>query len=150
MTTSILFNKAQIEALIPHKANMCLLEEVHTYTQDQICCRTSTHLSPDNPLKQNGMLSKMHLIEYAAQAIAIHGGILDRENTCKPRLGYIAAVKSVEWFGFDTTAKFLEVRGSVVLSDDNSKLYDLTVIHPDGTISCTARVLVALQKESVN
>lgn len=143
-------DKSQIESLIPHKSGMCLLEEVCSYSHEIICCRTSTHLNSDNPLKQNGVLSQMHLIEYAAQAIAIHGGILDCENSSESRLGYIAAVKSVEWFDFDVDAKFLEIHGTVVLADDNSKLYDLDVMHPDGTKACATRVLVALQNAGEN
>ena len=77
MTAVPIITKTDIEAIIPHAGDMCLLEQVISFSNEEIICRTQSHLNADNPLKTNGRLSKMHLIEYGAQAIALHVGLLE-------------------------------------------------------------------------
>jgi predicted hotdog family 3-hydroxylacyl-ACP dehydratase len=68
-------NRAWIEARIPHQGRMCLLDEVLDWNAQHIRCRTATHRAPDNPLRSHGRLSIACGIEYAAQAMALHGAL---------------------------------------------------------------------------
>lgn len=65
----------QIRKLIPHAGSMCLLEHVIECDDEKIVCQTRSHLAPDNPLRHKGRLSSICGIEYAAQAMALHGAI---------------------------------------------------------------------------
>lgn len=87
-----------IRALIPHAGNMCLLYQVLSADDASISCTSISQVEAANPLRVGGKLSALCGIEYAAQAMAIHGGLtaqaLNNENT--PRLGYIVALSNVE------------------------------------------------------
>jgi predicted hotdog family 3-hydroxylacyl-ACP dehydratase len=71
----MLLNRAWIEARIPHQGRMCLLDEVLDWDAQHIRCRTATHRAKDNPLRSHDRLSIACGIEYAAQAMALHGGL---------------------------------------------------------------------------
>ncbi len=65
----------RIRELVPHAGAMCLLESVVQYDDQSICCETSSHLGAHNPLRYKGRLSSLCGIEYAAQAMALHGAL---------------------------------------------------------------------------
>lgn len=140
---AVILTKPDIEALIPHAGGMCLLEQVLSYTDEEIICRTQSHLEVGNPLKTDGKLSKMHLIEYGAQAIAVHGGLMARSlATVAPKLGYIATVKAVKWGIFDPLTEFLEVTATAIMADEMSKLYTFCVTDAELRKVCSGRVMV--------
>ena len=68
-------NRAWIEERIPHHGRMCLLDEVIEWDAQHIRCRSATHRDPDNPLRSHGRLGIACGIEYAAQAMALHGAL---------------------------------------------------------------------------
>jgi predicted hotdog family 3-hydroxylacyl-ACP dehydratase len=70
-----MLNRAWIEARIPHQGRMCLLDEVLDWDARHIRCRTATHRAPDNPLRSHDSLGVACGIEYAAQAMALHGAL---------------------------------------------------------------------------
>ncbi len=65
----------RIRKLVPHAGNMCLLERVVACDAASIRCETRSHLDQSNPLRRNGHLSSICAIEYAAQAMALHGAL---------------------------------------------------------------------------
>jgi len=69
-------NRQWIERHIPHAGRMCLLDEVLAWDANRIVCRSSTHRHVDNPLRVNGTLGAACGIEYAAQAMAVHGALI--------------------------------------------------------------------------
>src|ERR1700679_4346194 len=68
-------NRAWIETRIPHQGRMCLLDQVLAWDAHHIRCRTSTHRALDNPLRSHDRLGIASGIEYAAQAMALHGAL---------------------------------------------------------------------------
>ena len=68
-------NRAWIEAHIPHRGRMCLLDEVLAWDAHHVRCSTGTHRAPDNPLRSHDRLGIASGIEYAAQAMALHGAL---------------------------------------------------------------------------
>lgn len=87
---------AWIAAHIPHQGSMCLLDAVLRWDDACIVCRADSHARPDNPLRTNGALGIANGIEYAAQAMAVHGALLADSETA-PAAGFLASVRDVQW-----------------------------------------------------
>jgi predicted hotdog family 3-hydroxylacyl-ACP dehydratase len=90
--------KLQIEQLIPHAGAMCLLDRVLHWDADSIECAASGHRALDNPLRRGDRLPISAGIEYAAQAVAVHGGLLRaKSGPGAARRGYLAVLNDVSW-----------------------------------------------------
>lgn len=74
---------------------MCLLDEVLHWDSVRIRCRSSTHRSLDNPLRADGRLGAACGIEYASQAMAVHGALLAPQNDAPAALGYLGSLRAV-------------------------------------------------------
>lgn len=88
-------SKAEICALLPHAGDMCLLDTVLIWDMNEITARASSHRDPNNPLRSDGMLPAVCGVEYAAQVVGIHGGLVLRESRAKPTAGYLAALRDL-------------------------------------------------------
>jgi predicted hotdog family 3-hydroxylacyl-ACP dehydratase len=89
-----MLGKAEIARVIPHAGAMCLLDEVLSWDAATIRCASRTHRDPDNPLRSRGELPALCGIEYAAQAMAVHGGLAGMV-AAKPRAGYLISVRDL-------------------------------------------------------
>ncbi len=78
---------------------MCLLDRVEYYDAVQIVCCASSHRDVHNTLRHAGQLSAQAGIEYAAQTVSVHGGLLARQHEIQPvpRQGMIAVLTDVHW-----------------------------------------------------
>lgn len=85
---------AAIARLIPHQGRMCLLDAVLECTPTRLRCRASSHRQAAHPLAEAGVLRSPSAIEYAAQAMALHGALNVREGVIG-RPGYIASARGV-------------------------------------------------------
>lgn len=85
-----------IESLIPHADAMCLLDCVIEWNAERIVTATSSHRSPTNPLRSRGKLRALHLCEYGAQAMAIHGGLVARASGTVARPGFLVSLRDVK------------------------------------------------------
>jgi predicted hotdog family 3-hydroxylacyl-ACP dehydratase len=94
----MLLNRAWIEARIPHQGRMCLLDEVIEWNAQYIRCGTATHRAPDNPLRSHGRLGSAVGIEYAAQAMALHGALAGGAQRTAPQVGLLAGLRDVRLF----------------------------------------------------
>src|ERR1700683_1252540 len=83
-----------IGAHIPHAGKMCLLDTVLDWDANRIECRTSTHRDADNPLRSHGRLGCACGVEYAAQAMAVHGALV-AGRTGAPTAGYLVGLRRV-------------------------------------------------------
>ena len=90
----MLVTRAQIAGLIPHAGAMCLLDGVVNWDENRIRCVSRSHLDPVNPLRAGGRLPAVCGIEYAAQAMAVHGGLAGKTRG-RPAAGYLASVRDV-------------------------------------------------------
>jgi predicted hotdog family 3-hydroxylacyl-ACP dehydratase len=92
-------NRAWIEARIPHQGRMCLLDEVIAWNARHIRCSTGTHRALDNPLRSHDRLGIACGIEYAAQAMALHGALASAAAGgtagAAARVGLLASVRDV-------------------------------------------------------
>jgi predicted hotdog family 3-hydroxylacyl-ACP dehydratase len=127
-----LLDASQIALLIPHHGNMCLLACVNTFDAHHIHCSAASHRFPSNPLRENEMLHAVCGIEYAAQAMAVHGALSSQKNTSLPRGGRLASVRSVDIFviRLDTIEDNLDVYATLLMNDENTMMYEFTVSTP--------------------
>ena len=124
MTT---FDHAWIAAHIPHHGSMCLLDHVVDHDAQRVRCIARSHRTSDNPLRSHGRLAAACGIEYAAQAMAVHGALL--AGGARPRPGFLASVRSaVLHVGrLDDIAQDLAVDAVRVTGDSGTVLYDFTL-----------------------
>jgi predicted hotdog family 3-hydroxylacyl-ACP dehydratase len=122
-----------IESHIPHQGSMCLLDEVLTWNAVRVQCRSSTHRDITNPLRSRDRLAAVCGIEYAAQAMAVHGALIASRITTSPKStavgGYLASVRSVTLFAnrLDDVEGDLVATAELVTGDDRTVLYDFSV-----------------------
>ena len=74
---------------------MCLLERVVEWDDRRVVLETATHRSPTNPLRVDGRLRAVHLCEYGAQAMAVHGGLRGTRTGAQPKPGMLVSLRSV-------------------------------------------------------
>jgi len=89
-------NRQWIAAHIPHQGDMCLLDEVLDWNSGEIRCRTGSHRLATNPLRTGTQLHALCGIEYAAQAVAIHGTLTASEFAHIPFPGFLVSVRNVD------------------------------------------------------
>jgi len=133
-------NKTQFSHLIPHTGSMSLIDHVKSWTDKQISCTTKSHLAKDNPLRLNNSLSAMNLIEYGAQSMAIHGGLLS--GHCSP--GYLAAIRGAHFYidSLDTIKGVLHIEARVELKIDNGAVYAFSIYDAQQNLLLDARATV--------
>jgi len=85
-----------IAALIPHQGTMCLLDRVVEWDKDSIVLATRTHRAPDNPLRLDGRVRAVHLCEYGAQAMAVHGGLSAQADGRTAKPGFLVSLRDVK------------------------------------------------------
>ncbi|MDO9202010.1 MAG: hotdog family protein [Hydrogenophaga sp.] len=121
---------AWIAARIPHQGSMCLLDGVVEWSADHIVCRALSHTDPAHPLRAAGRLGAANGIEYAAQAMAVHGALVAGASAA-PRQGYLTSVRSVSLHAerLDHLPGPLSVRAERLSGDVNNVLYRFTLHH---------------------
>lgn len=145
-----MLDRVAIAARIPHQGSMCLLDAVLAWDSGQIHCRASSHRQPDNPLRAAERLGAACGIEYAAQAMAVHGALLAPEGA-PPRPGYLASVRSVQLAvdRLDDLAQDLDIVAERLSGDEHNILYHFRVEHAgDLLLSGRAAVMLVAQPES--
>jgi predicted hotdog family 3-hydroxylacyl-ACP dehydratase len=113
---------------VPHAGSMCLLNEVTRWDEGRIFARAINHNDIDNPLRHGDHLPALCAIEYAAQAMAIHGALMAKEGAA-PRIGFIGSVRDVRLNveHLDGITAPLEIEAVKQLADENHSLYELRV-----------------------
>ena len=139
-----------IAAHIPHQGDMCLLDAVSEWSENAIACRAISHTSPANPLRAEGRLGAANGIEYAAQAMAIHGALLANAND-QPRQGYLTSVRSVQLHvdRLDNLDGELLVEAERLSGDSNHILYQFSLSHA-GRCLLAGRAAVVLDAAALN
>ena len=86
---------AGIEALVPHRGAMCLLDRMVSWDESRIECLATGHRDPAHPLRSRSGLMAGTAIEYAAQAAALHGGLVAQASGATASPGYLASAREV-------------------------------------------------------
>jgi predicted hotdog family 3-hydroxylacyl-ACP dehydratase len=119
--------REDLARLIPHQGRMCLLDGVIEYDDTSIVCISATHRSAENPLRSRGRLGAWCGLEYAAQAVAVHGGLLAASAAAQP--GYLAGARDLRLAveRLDDIESDLILRAEQLFAGGQSLLYAFTV-----------------------
>lgn len=121
-------SRGEIARLIPHAGAMCLLDGVVAWDAQRVQAVSRTHRDPRNPLRTDGRLPAICGIEYAAQAMAVHGG-LSGKVAGRPRAGYLAALRDVvcsePWL--DAHEGDLVIEAELLMGDGERVVYGFTL-----------------------
>jgi predicted hotdog family 3-hydroxylacyl-ACP dehydratase len=134
-----------IASHIAHQGSMCLLEQVMSWDAQNILCRSISHRAEDNPLRAHGRLGAACAIEYAAQAIAVHGALLQPPCGAKPAFGLLASAREVELLvtRLDDLACDVSVSAQRLHSDERGALYSFA-LHAGQSLLVRGRVSLLL------
>ncbi|MEO8848866.1 MAG: 3-hydroxylacyl-ACP dehydratase [Casimicrobiaceae bacterium] len=83
-----------IASLLPHTGSMIMPQEILHFDKLRLTCSTRRHRAADNPLRCDGRLAALAGIEFAAQAMALHGA-LRRSPPAALRHGRLVSVRDV-------------------------------------------------------
>lgn len=121
-------DRAAIAARIPHQGTMCLLGSVCAWDAGRIVCAASSHRAADNPLRAADRLGAGCGIEYAAQAMAIHGALL-AEGQPRPAAGYLTSARGVALHveRLDDIAGDLAIVAERLSGDTHSVMYSFVI-----------------------
>lgn len=129
--------------LIPHSGAMCLLDDVVGWTEGTIHARSDSHRDPANPLRSDGRLRALHLCEYGAQAMAVHGGLLARAAGGVAAPGFLVSLRAVELHidRVDDLDGSIDVHAERLLGGEGGWQYAFRIEHED-VLLATGRAAV--------
>jgi predicted hotdog family 3-hydroxylacyl-ACP dehydratase len=132
----------QIARRIPHSGRMCLLNEIVNWDAQLIHARAVSHRQLDNPLRNRDGLGIAAGIEYAGQAMAVHGSL---SSDGLPHAGRLASARGVKchvrWL--DRVDDDLDILARKLSGDDAAMVYHFE-ISAGARLLISGRVSVAL------
>jgi predicted hotdog family 3-hydroxylacyl-ACP dehydratase len=130
-----MLTRSQIEARIPHAGSMCLLDRVARWDETQIVCH-ATAPTAGHPFAAAHGVPVVASVEYAAQAAALHGALLD--DSREPHGGMLATLSEVELTVgcLDQSSSALTVEARLIVRGVSGCTYSFTVQDARG---CRAR-----------
>jgi predicted hotdog family 3-hydroxylacyl-ACP dehydratase len=135
-------SRAAIAHLVPHQGAMCLLDRVEACDAGGIVCVAISHREAGNPLRRDGRLPAACGVEYALQAMALHGALTDG---AAQGVGFLAALSgvalAVEWL--DPVAGDLRVVATALARESRGFIYDFAV-NGDGQALVSGRATIVL------
>lgn len=127
----MIVEKAQWQHLIPHRDAMALLDRVLAWDNDEIHATAVSHRHVDNPLRSDGRLRAVHLCEYGAQAMAVHGGLLAERDGGVAAPGMLVSLRAVQLrvARIDDLAGDLDVYAQKLLGGEAGWQYAFRIEH---------------------
>ena len=119
-----MLNHAAIAARIPHSGRMCLLDRVIHWDNQGVRCAAISHRDIGNPLREANGLPVWAGIEYAAQAAAVHGALMNQDAA--PRAGVLAGLRNVNAYcrRLDEIEPELLLEATLLHSDPAGGIYE--------------------------
>jgi predicted hotdog family 3-hydroxylacyl-ACP dehydratase len=113
-----------IARLVPHAGRMCLWQRVAGWNAQSIRLEADDHRDAAHPLRHRGRLHAVHLAEYGAQAMAVHGG-----GVARP--GLLVALRGVVLHRdrIDDIGGMLEGEASVLVESEAGWQYAFVIRH---------------------
>lgn len=135
-------SKPKVADLVPQRDAMCLLDEILSFDEHNIVCRTTSHRSQRNPLRCDGRLSTIAGIEYGAQAMAAHGAL---RTDGAARSGMLAGARALRCHAryLDEVQGPLTVRAKCLVIDGSRLLYAFALEGANAEL-VTGRIAVVL------
>jgi predicted hotdog family 3-hydroxylacyl-ACP dehydratase len=135
--------------LIPHAGDMCLLDGVVAWDASSIHAISTSHVLVSHPLRGDHGLHAVHLAEYGAQAMAVHGALLARDQgatAAKP--GMLVSLRGVKLAvdRIDDLDGLLDVHAQCLIADESGAQYAFRIEH-EGREIASGRAAVIHPKE---
>ena len=144
-------DSAGIAARIPHRGAMCLLHSLVQWSAQEIHCLATNQADLDHPLRHGGALLAPSAVEYAAQAMALHGALCASSGALAsmaeaPTSGFLASARSVRLHvpRLDDVAGALHVRATQLAGDSGQAMYRFSVSDDAGRALVDGRATVVL------
>ena len=130
--------------LIPHQGAMSLLDAVLSWDDMRIHAISESHALAEHPLRSASGLHALHLAEYGAQAMAVHGALLARaRGVDHARPGRLVSLRdivlAVEYV--DSSHGRLDVHAESLYADDTGAQYAFRV-EQGGRVLASGRAAV--------
>ena len=131
-------------ALVPQVGSMCLLDAVGAWDENRVSCTSASHRRADNPLRRDGILGTVHLLEYAAQAAAVHGALTARGEGERAPTKYLVAARdfALHVTHLDDLRADLSIDAELLLVMGNGAMYGFRV-SADGWLLAEGRLSVS-------
>lgn len=133
---------AGIAALIPHSGSMCLLDRLAQWDAQRIVCTATNHRDASHPLRTRSGLMSPCAIEYAAQAMALHGALIGQEAGTAASPGFLASARGVQLYVLrlddlpsTETPDELQIEATRQSGDARQILYAFQVSHAGRTLA---------------
>ena len=141
-----MIDRDAILAMIPHQGAMCLWDAVTDWDDARIRLRSDGHRDPAHPLRSDGRLRALHLCEYGAQAMAVHGGLRGAAAGGAPKVGFLVALRDVRLHvaRIDDLPGDLEGEAELLADSPASQQYAFRLLHA-GALLAEGRAAVMLQ-----
>jgi predicted hotdog family 3-hydroxylacyl-ACP dehydratase len=129
--------KSQWGHLIPHQGTMCLLDAVIGWDANCLHARTASHRRDDNPLRDGPLLRAVHLAEYGAQAMAVHGALCAQASGGAAQPGFLVSLRGVRFVlpRIDDLDGDLDVYAEKLLDSGASWQYAFRIEHAGEVIA---------------
>lgn len=140
--TALPATREAIARLVPHHGAMCLLDRVEACDANAIACLATSHRDPGNPLRRDGLLPAVCGLEYALQAMALHGALT---AGAAQGVGFLASLADVTLAvdRLDTVAGALRVTATALSRESRGFIYGFAV-EGEGRSLLTGRGTVVL------
>lgn len=141
-----MLTREDILSMIPHQGGMCLWDRVLQWDEAGVQLQAGNHRDPDHPLRHDGQLGAIHLCEYGAQAMAVHGGLRARDHGGRAAPGVLVALRDVQLHvaRLDDLPGMIEAHAQVLVEAETSQQYGFRILH-EGQLLAEGRAAVMLQ-----
>jgi len=123
----MLNTREEIASLIPHGDAMSVLDRIIHWDEKTLLAETNAHQRQDHPL-YNDSISSVLLLEYAAQAAAVHAGLNHIEFESN-RPAYVGAFKNIKLHvaKLNDVIGILTIKVTCVLSETAGAIYEMHI-----------------------
>lgn len=130
-------SREAIARLVPHQGRMCLWQRVVDFDDRRIRVQAFDHGDAAHPLRHRGRLHAVHLAEYGAQAMAVHGGLRGQASGAAPRPGLLVALRGVVLHRdrIDDLDGALDGEAEVLVESDTGWQYAFVIRHAGEVIA---------------
>ncbi len=113
---------------------MGLLDAVLSWDTTHIQCAASSHRATDNPMRRDGQLGILCGVEYAAQAMALHGALAT--NLERVRVGYLASLRALVCHAdrLDLLTGIVTVEAQHMQANADLAIYNFILRHEGRTV----------------
>ncbi|MEO6226851.1 MAG: phosphotransferase [Thermomonas sp.] len=142
-----MIGREQIMAMIPHQGAMCLWDEVISWDSEHIVLNAGNHRDPTHPLRSaEGRLHAIHLCEYGAQAMAVHGGLRAHAAGARAKPGFLVALRGVDlqMDHIDQLPGLLQGTATLLVDGEGGWQYQFRIEH-EGALLAEGRAAVIPQ-----